>query len=189
MRTSGLLCCSLFTAACGAAGGSSSAGQPLTEAHATAIQDSVRTFLAAFAADVSAPQVGKKAREALGAFYAPDIVVSTDLAPEDPVLIQTIDSLVPPDELVGLPDWIKSTKFEWGPTLIKALAPGVAMFSAKYTESVTDTTGTVTSLPGLQQGVVRHGAEGWRFVAIQSSHPMAMHQRQAALMTRILGGK
>jgi hypothetical protein len=189
MRISGLLCLSLIAAACGSGGGPSPSREALTPAHAAAIQDSVRTFLAAFAADVSAPPVGSKARDALAPFYSPDVVVSTDLAPDEPVLVRTIDSLIPPDELVALPRWIKSTRFEWGTMVITPLAPGVAMFTAKYAEIVTDTTGTATSLPGLQQGVVRHGADGWRFLAIQSSHPMAMHQRQAALMAKITSGK
>jgi len=157
--------------------------------HAAAIRDSVRTFLAAFAADVSAPPIGKKAREAVAPFYAPDIVMSTDLGPEEPVLIQTLDSLVPPDEVVSAPAWIKSTRFEWGTTVITPLAPGLAAYTAKYTEQVTDTSGTVTPLPGVQHGVVRHGATGWRFVTLQSAHPMAMHQRQADLVARVTGTK
>jgi hypothetical protein len=189
MRISGLLGLSLIAVACGSAGAPPRSGEPLSAAHTTAMRDSVRAFLAAFAADVSAPQIGKKARDAVAPFYAPDVVVSADLAPDEPVLIHTIDSLIPADELVTAPAWIKSTRFEWGTMLITPLAPGVAMFTAKYWEHVTDTTGTRTDLPGLQQGVVRHGDDGWRFLSIQSSHPMAMHQRQAALMARIAPAK
>ena len=69
--------------------------------------------------------------------------------------------------------------------LITPLAPGLAMYTGKYVEHVNDSTGTTTVLPGVQQGVVRHGSTGWRLIAIQSSHPMAMHQRQATMMARI----
>ena len=192
-----LLVLPFLAAACsagGSAGGSASgsAGSPATSlapAHAGAMRDSVQRFLDAYAADVSAPPVGKKARDAVAPFLAPDIVMSADLAPDEPVLVQTIDSLIPPDEVVTVPGWIKSTRLSWGTTIITPLAPGVATFTAKYTEAVTDTSGTVTELPGVQHGVVRNGASGWRFATIQSSHPMLMHQRQAALVARVTGAK
>ena len=100
-------------------------------------------------------------------------------------MIQTLDSLVPPTEIVSQSAWIRSTRFEWGAMVITPLAPGVASYSATYTEHVTDTTGTETALSGAQQGVVRHEADGWRIVAVQSSHPMAMHRAQDALVTRM----
>ena len=96
-------------------------------------------------------------------------------------MIQTLDSLVPPTEIVSQSAWIRSTRFEWGAMVITPLAPGVASYSATYTEHVTDTTGTETALSGAQQGVVRHEADGWRLVAVRSSHPMAMHRAQDAL--------
>jgi hypothetical protein len=153
------------------------------------MQDSVRTFLDAWAADLSAPPIGKKAREALAPFYAPEIVMSTDLAPDEPLLIQTLDSLVPAEEVVSSPDWIRSTRMSWGTMVVTPLAPGVAAYTAKYVEQVTDSTGTVTDLPGVQHGVVRNGPTGWRLVSVQSAHPMAMHQRQAELVARATGGK
>ena len=161
----------------------------LTPPHAAAIRDSVLSFLQAYGADVSAPPIGKKARDAVAPFFSPDIVMSTDLAPDEPMLIQTIDSLVPPDEVVSVPAWIKSTRLEWGTTVITALAPGLAAYTAKYTEQVTDTTGTTTALAGVQHGVLRNGASGWRFVTIQSSHPMTMHRRQAEMVARATGAK
>ena len=186
MSIRALLVLALLFGAC--APGQPSAG-PLSPPHAAAIRDSVLSFLQAFAADLSAPPIGKKARDAIAPFYAPDIVMSTDLAPDEPMLIQTIDSLVPPDEVVSAPAWIRSTRLEWGTTVITPLAPSLAAYTAKYTEQVTDTTGTVTILPGVQHGVVRNGASGWRLVTIQSSHPMAMHQRQAELVARVAGAK
>lgn len=128
--------------------------------------------------------LGQNARRALARFYSPEIVMTTDLAPEEQVLVQTLDSLVPATEIVSQPSWIRSTRFEWGTLLITPLAPGVATYSAKYTEHVTDTTGAQTSLAGAQQGVVRREA-GWCLVAVQSSHPMAMHRQQDALVTRM----
>ncbi len=175
--------------ACSASQRSPDAAAPLAAPHAAAIRDSVQSFLDAFAADLSAPPVGKKAREAVAPFYAPDIVMSTDLAPDEPVLIQTLDSMVPPDEVVSVPAWIKSTRLVWGATVITPIAPGLAAFTAKYTEQVTDTSGTVTTLPGVQHGVVRNGAGGWRFVTLQSAHPMAMHQRQMELVARVTAVK
>lgn len=175
--------------ACTAASNPGGSPLTLTPAHESAMRDSVRTFLEGYAASVSAPALGTKARDALAPFYEPAIVVSTDLAPDEPVLVQTIDSLIPPEEIVSLPAWIRSTRMEWGTMVITPLAPGVAGFTAKYAENVTDTTGTVTSLTGVQHGVVRHGANGWRFVAVQSAHPMAMHQRQADMVARMTGGK
>jgi hypothetical protein len=161
----------------------------LTPEHSAAMRDSVQQFLDAFAADMSAPPVGKKAREALSRFYAPEIVMSTDLTPDDALLVQTLDSLVPAEEVVSMPPWIKGTRMAWGTTTIIPLAPGLATFTAKYSEQVTDTTGTLTILPGVQQGIVRHDASGWRFVTLQSSHPMAMHERQAQLVTRMTPAK
>ena len=175
--------------ACAAGPSASVSPASLTAVHTAAIRDSVQTFLDAFAADLSAPPIGKKAREALAPFYSPDIVMSTDLGPDEPVLIQTLDSLVPPDEVVSMPAWIKSTRLVWTTTVITPLAPGLAAFTAKYSEQVTDTTGTVTVLPGVQHGVVRNGANGWRLATIQSAHPMAMHQRQADLVARVTAVK
>jgi hypothetical protein len=169
--------------ACGA--GQPAPGRSLAPDRVAAIQDSVRSFLAAFATDVSHPPVGKKARDALAPFYDPAVVVSTDLAPGEPVLIQTFDTLVPPDEVVTVPAWIDSTRFEWGTLVIVPLAPGLAAFTGKYAEHVTDTAGVTTELPGVQQGVVRHGENGWRFLTLQSSHPAGTHQRQAALAARV----
>ena len=68
----------------------------------------------------------RAAREAVARFYSPDIVVSTDLGPDEPVLIQTVDSMIPPDEVVSAPAWITSTRFAWGRTVITPLAPGAA---------------------------------------------------------------
>ena len=179
----------LLLGACSAGNPKPSTQEPLTPAHADAMRDSVRTFLDAFAADISAPPVGKKAREAVAPFYAPDVVMSADLAPDEPMLIRTLDSMVPADEVVSVPGWIKSTRFEWGTMVITPLAPGLASYSGKYIEHVTDTTGTVSDFPGVQQGLVRRGVDGWRIITIQSAHPMSMHQRQAALGARMAGGK
>lgn len=179
----------LLVGACATQGSAPSADATLTPAHTTAMRDSVRQFLDAYAADVSAPPIGKNVREALSPFYAPEIVMSTDLAGDEPVLVQTLDSLVPPNEVVSQPPWIKSTRYEWGAMTITPLAPGLASYTAKYIEHVTDTTGTTTDLPGVQNGVVKRGANGWRFVALQSSHPMVTHQRQADLTTRMTPAK
>lgn len=176
---------SLVACACTSGTSNSSTATPLTPAHATALRDSVQAFLTAYATDLSAPPLGKNAQEAVGRFLSRDVIMTTDLAPGDPVLIQTLDSLVPPTELVSQPAWIRSTRFEWGTMVITPLAPGVATFSAKYAEHVTDTTGAQTALPGTQQGVVRHEANGWRVLAVQSSHPVGTHEAQAALVARM----
>jgi hypothetical protein len=171
--------------ACSAETPPGTATATLPPTHANAMRDSVRGFLSAYGADVGAPPIGRNAREALAPFYAPDIVVSTDLSPDEPVVVATLDSLVPANEVVSQPAWIRSTRFEWGAMIVTPLAPGVATYTAKYTEHVIDTTGGTTSLSGVQHGVVRHGSDGWRFIAVQSSHPMATHQRQAALVARM----
>lgn len=114
-----------------------------------------------------------------------EIVMTTDLAPTDPVMVQTLDSLIPPTDTVSQPAWIRSTRFAWGTLLITPLAPGLASYSAKYTEDVNDTSGANTTLRGTQAGVVRHEADGWRIVAVHSSHPMATHRTQEALMARM----
>ncbi|MBL8984124.1 MAG: hypothetical protein JNL26_18200 [Gemmatimonadetes bacterium] len=174
----------LVVSAC-SSGSATNTATPLTPAHAAALRDSVQAFLTAYAADVSAPPIGKNAREALGRFLSRDVVMTTDLGPGDPVMVQTLDSLVPPNELVSQPSWIRSTRFEWGTMVITPLAPGVASYSARYAEHVTDSTGTQTDFPGTQQGIVRHEADGWRILAVQSSHPIGTHQAQAALTTRM----
>jgi hypothetical protein len=174
---------SLLSAACASAGSRES----LTPEHAAAIRDSVATFLDGYAADLSAPPIGTNVREAIGRFYASEVVMSTDLAPEEPILIQTVDSLAPPNDTVSQPGWIRSTRFEWGRRLITPLAPGLAAFTARYAEQVTDTTGTVTSLPGVQHGIVVNRPTGWRVLTIQSAHPPTTHQRQAALEARFPG--
>lgn len=189
MPARALLIVSFLVSACSAGDSSRPAQVPLTPTHATAMRDSTRSFLETFAAGVSAPPVGKRAREALALFYAPEVITSSDLAPDEPVLVQTLDSLVPAEEVVSEPAWIRSTRFEWGAMVITPLAPGIATYTAKYVEHVTDTTGTVTDLAGVQHGVVRNGANGWRFLAIQSAHPMTTHQRQAALVARFTVAK
>jgi hypothetical protein len=170
-----------FLAACSAKAPSTT----LTPEHAAAMQDSVRGFMNAFAKDVSSPPVGTKAREALARFYSPEIVMSTDLAPDTPMFVQTLDSLVPADEVVTAPPGIKGTSFEWHRTVITPLAPGLATFTASYTEHVTDSSGTVTDLHGVQLALVRNGPSGWRYASLQSAHPLSSQQRQMDLMARL----
>lgn len=184
MSTRSLVVLCFVLGACSAPPSPESDAATLTPAHAAAMRDSVQAFLAAYATDVSAPPVGKRAREAMGAFMAPEIVMSMDLAPDTPVLVQTLDSLIPADEVVSVPPWIRSTRFAWDKVVVTPLAPGLATYAGTYAEHVTDSTGATTSLPGVQQGVVRNGAGGWRFVAMQSSHPMVTHTRQGELMAR-----
>lgn len=186
MRLPVLTAAALLTAVVGCAP-EASEQRPATEvtpAHAAAMQDSVREFLVAYAADLSAPPLGQNAQQALARFYSRGIVMSTDLGP-DPVMVQTLDSLVPPTELVTQPTWVRGTRFEWGTLVITPLAPGVASYSAKYAEHVTDSTGAQTALPGVHQGVVRHEADGWRITAVQSSHPMGTHRAQDELVSRM----
>jgi hypothetical protein len=56
-------------------------------------------------------------------FVAPDIVMSADLAPDEPVLVPTVDSLITPDEVVTVPGGIKSTRHSWGTMVITQAAP------------------------------------------------------------------
>jgi len=157
----------------------------LSPEHAAAIRDSVQQFMDAFAKDVSAPPVGMKAREAAGRFYAADVLMATDLAPDNPMLVQTLDSLVPPDEVISEPKGIKGTRFEWHRRIITPIAPGLATFTATYTEHVTDSAGTETDLHGVQTAIVRNGPAGWRYATIQSAHPLSSQQRQLELMARL----
>ncbi len=171
-------------AACTGAPATRNGSVPLTPEQTTSIRDSVRTFLDAYGAALSAPPIGGKAREAMAGFLAPDVVMSTDLGGDEPVVLQTLDSLIPASEVVSQPAWIKGTRLEFRNPVITPLAPGLAMITSRYAETVTDTTGTVTELPGVQQIVVRNAGAGWRIAAIESAHPLVTHQRQAAL-----GGK
>lgn len=181
MPTRLLLALALVVTGCAPKGASG----VLSPEHAAAIRDSVTVFLDGYAAGLSDPPIGSNARAALSRFYDTEVVMSADLgAPDDTMLIQTLDSLIPPDELVRQPGWIKSTKLVWQKPVIRPLAPGLAMFATKYAEQVTDTGGTVHTLPGVQQGVVKNTAAGWRLVAIQSAHPPATHQRHSALLSR-----
>lgn len=174
------LALALLTAACAKA----PSGE-FTSEHAAAVRDSVGVFLEGLATGLSNPPIGSNARASLAQFYDPEVVMSADLgAPDDPMLFQTLDSLVPADEVVTQPGWIKSTKLVWQKPVIRPLGPGLAVFTAKYSEQVTDTSGTIHTLPGVQQGVVRNTAAGWRLVAIQSAHPPTTHQRHAALQAR-----
>lgn len=164
--------------------GCAPAPTPFTSEHQAALRDSVTRFLDDYAADLSAPPLGRPARDALARFYASDLVMSTDLAPVEPLVVQTLDSLVPPTELVSQPPFVRGTRFEWGQRIVTPLAPGLATFTAKYVEQVTDTTGAVTRLPGVQHGIARHGPDGWRLLTVQSAHPAETHQEHAALQAR-----
>ncbi len=160
-------------------------GATLTDAHRAALQDSVAAFLDTYAREMSAPPIGAAARDHLARVYASDVILSTDLAGDTPFLSQSLDSLVPPGEIIRKPPGISETRFEWGRRLVTPLAPGLATVTALYSEHVTDTTGTTTVLPGVTQGIVRNGPGGWRFQAVQSAHPRATHERQAALQQRL----
>lgn len=162
---------------------------PLTAERTAAIRDSVQAFLKAYSADVSAPPIGTKARDAVARFMAPDVVMSTDLGSDEPVVLHTIDSMIPPEEVVSQPAWIRGTRMEYRNPLITPLAPGLAMVTSRYAEVVTDTTGAVTELPGAQLLVVRNGPSGWRITAVQSAHPVVTQQRQAALGAKFAGTK
>lgn len=178
MRTRLLVVLTCALAACSTERG----GLTLAPEHAAAIRDSVTAFLDSYAADLSNPPIGSNARAAVSRFYDDGVVMSSDLgAPDDPMLVQTLDSLVPPNEVVRQPPWIKATKLVWNLPVIRALAPGLASFTAKYAEHVTDTSGAVHVLGGVQQGIVGRGPAGWRLLSIQSAHPPATHQLHAKL--------
>lgn len=183
MKRSFLLASASLLLACQAGGGSVS----LTPEHATALRDSVSTFLDQYAREVSEPPYGTPAREALARIYVPGIVMSTDLAGDAPLLLQTIDSLAPAEEIVRKIPGITETRFVWERRIVTPLAPGVAAFTGIYAEHVTDTTGTTTILPGVQQGLVRHGPSGWRLETIQGAHPQVTHLRQAEIGKRLAG--
>lgn len=174
-------------AACTGPSATRAGSAPLTTEQTTAIRDSVQTFLNAYAAALSAPPIGSKAREAMAGFLAADVVMATDLGGDEPVLLQTLDAVVPADEVVSQPAWIKGTRLEFRSPVITPLAPGLAMITSRYAEVVTDTTGTVTELPGVQQIVVRNAGQGWRIAAIESAHPAVTHQRQAGLGAKFAG--
>ena len=63
MSARALLVLPCLLGACAAGQSESDAPAPLTPVHAAAIRDSVQTFLDAFAANLSAPPIGKRARE------------------------------------------------------------------------------------------------------------------------------
>lgn len=183
MKRSLLLASASLLLACQAGGGSAS----FTPEHANALRDSVSTFLDEYAREVSEPPYGTPAREALARIYTPGVVMSSDLAGDAPVLLQGIDSVAPADEIVRKIPGISTTKFVWERRVVTPVAPGVAVFTGIYAEHVTDTTGTTTILPGVQQGLVRHGPSGWRLETIQGAHPQVTHQRQAEIGKRLAG--
>lgn len=157
-----------------------SSAAPLTSAHGAAIRDSVATFLEAHAAFMSEYPVGQAARVAALRMYAPDVVVGADVAPVDPVVMEGVEPLLAGER----PPWLRRFAFIPERTLIKPLAPGVAVVTELYREEWTDTTGTVTTIRGMAMLALRNTEDGWRIVQFQSAHPAVTDSVHSALMRR-----
>jgi hypothetical protein len=136
------------------------APQPLTDAQRTAITDSVRQMAADLAARVSA--------HGYRGFPA-----AMDSAPgylwgyNGFVAFPTFDSMVAwtrADPEPRVPEI-----FAWDDARVEALAPGVASFAARYTETRTDGAGKAQTDRGFFSAVAVHRAGGWKFTNAHTS--------------------
>jgi hypothetical protein len=128
--------------------------------HRAAIQDSVRQFLAEYRTVLLANDFRGSLR-----FFSQDSAIVWVV--DDGVLFLSYDSLAV--AVPALAGRIHITSYQWNPIRITPLAPGVAVVSATYTESFTDTEGKPHNGGGTQTAVLVHGPEGWVFLARHQS--------------------
>jgi len=133
---------------------SCSSGARLSPAHAAALADSVRTFVAAIEHGVN--HNGPAAWRRVFADSAPFFMAS-----EGKLVFANSDAAKRGiDDLVAS---IKRIELKWGDSvLIDPLAPGLAAMGAPYHEVRVDTAGVRTEETGYFTGLAEHHASGWR---------------------------
>jgi len=136
---------------------------PMTAAHASAIVDSVRATLAAFADRLNAAD-----RDSLLKFYR-----------DDPRFVWAADGRVATHSvaeigaqlkaLSGFPHW----HIEYVKPMIVPLAPGVAEVATEYTMTLADSAGKAISFVGANTMVWVASPGGWKILGGHSSSPGA----------------
>jgi len=133
----------------------------LTDAHRTAIRDSVTTFLAAF------NRHGAQAHfDSLGALYSTDptfrFLESGGIQYTSAQAIRDALAAIPPGTR------IENTHRE---VAIEPLAPGLASVTALFDTRFADASGNGFSFGGALSLLVRHDSTGWRIIGGHSSAP------------------
>jgi hypothetical protein len=154
-RTSALAVVLLVAVACRAGGPA-----PLTDAQRTTITDSVRQMAADLAARVSAH--GYRGFPA-----AMDSAPGYLWAYNGFLAFPTFDSMVAWTR--ADPEPRVAEVFAWDSARVEALAPGVASFAARYTETRTDSAGKAKTEQGFFSAVAVHRAGGWKFTNAHTS--------------------
>ena len=131
----------------------------LTPAHAAAIVDSVRTFMARVAAGVT--QDGPRAWRG---FFTGD--TSFFMASEGQVVFES--GAAAGRGIEQLTQVTRSITLAWGDTVrVDAVAPGFAVVGAPWRESRVDTAGHQVNEAGYFTALVEQGTAGWR---IRNAH-------------------
>jgi len=146
----------LVTGACTA----SSAG-PLTAAHSAAIEDSVRATLSAFIGRMDATDGDSIVR-----FYTDDPRF-TWTANGTVVARSVAEIRAGISALAGYPRW----RLEYLKPVIVPLAPGVALATSEYTQTLTDPVGKDLTFGGIVTLVWIHTPGGWKILHGHSSSP------------------
>ena len=152
--------------------------QTLSPEHARAMSDSVAAFLRSHAAFQSAWSGGDGARD----IYSDSVVAMADVLPDAPLVIHGLDALAGGGG--SRPTWMREFAFVYDSATIVPLAPGIASVAAIYRETITDTSGQVTSFRAMAHVVLRHEPAGWRIRMFTSSHPDSASAAYHRLETR-----
>jgi hypothetical protein len=129
-------------------------GIKVSTTHAAAIQDSVRSFAAAVARDVTTG--GPEA-------WLPHFASGSEffMAAEGSLVFPAFDSATR-----FLHEYVRSTpkiELAWGSDIrVDPLAPGLAVMATQYRETQTDSAGHRISETGFFTGVVQHNQSGWQ---------------------------
>lgn len=153
-RVSFLVSSCLLLAACQLSGGR------LTQAHRTALQDSVRQTLEAYTAQVNALEW-----DAAIGYFADD--PGFRWAEDGRITYPTYDSVV--TTFNALRSVITAIQLHWRTVDVVALGPGAAAVTATFHEAFTDTAGTKTEFSGAVMIALRHQRDGWKFVSGHAS--------------------
>lgn len=132
----------------------------LSDQHRAALADSVRQMAAGLASRLSA--------RGYSAF--PGVMDSA------PGYVWAYNGFLPFTSFDSMAAWARaeptpsgSWVFAWDSVMVEPLAPGIATFTAGYTETGADSAGRPTSEQGVITGVVVHRADGWKFVNAHTS--------------------
>ncbi len=134
-------------------------GQALTGAHATAMRDSAVAFLADFSRLSTAAQW-----DSVGALYSdrPDFrfLESGEVRYPSADAVREALRAVPSGQRI-------ETAYQ--DVSVQAVAPGLAVISARFRTQFVDSTTTLFSFGGALSMVLQHEAAGWRIIAGHSS--------------------